>query len=137
MTLTDDRITAERLDELLGDDSVPLAHRALWLLLWECEVKVLDLLSLTRGDIDLAGRRVAGASGRTVAEGEVFLSDRAVELLTELIGDRGAGPLFAVGDRSLGWEEVVRTAEERGHGVHAFRTGGKSHRRGDLPEAGE
>ncbi|MFD1831004.1 hypothetical protein ACFSJS_15165 [Streptomyces desertarenae] len=137
MTLTDDRITAERLEELLGDDSVPLAHRALWLLLWECELKVLDLLSLETGDVDLAGRRVTGVSGRAVPADEGALSGRAVELLAGLIGARATGPLLAVGGRSLGWEEVVRTAEERGHGIHAFRTGGKLQRRADSPAAGE
>ncbi|HEX5565497.1 MAG TPA: hypothetical protein VFY14_00905 [Streptomyces sp.] len=128
MTLTEERITAERLDELLADDSIDMAHRALWLLLWEGELRVLDLLSLEVGDVDLAKRRVTGVSGRAVAEDEEDFSERAATLLGHLVGVREAGPLFVMGERALGWEQVVQTAGEQGHAIHAFRTGGKLHR---------
>ncbi|PJE97990.1 hypothetical protein CUT44_01705 [Streptomyces carminius] len=129
MTLTDEHITAERLAELLADDSIAMAHRALWLLLWEGDLRMLDLLSLEIQDIDLAGRRVTGVCGREVPEGEGDLSERAVEVLGLLIADRPAGPLFAVDGRALSWEQVMQTADEQGHPVHAFRAGGRRHRR--------
>jgi len=128
MTLTEERITAERLEELLADDSIAMAHRALWLLLWEGELRVLDLLSLGVGDVDLAERRVTGVSGRAVPEDEGAFSERAATLLRQLVGAREVGPLFAMGERALGWEQVVQTAGEQGHAIHAFRTGGKLHR---------
>ncbi|MGP3948099.1 hypothetical protein [Streptomyces sp. 7N604] len=111
MTLTADTITAERLEELLADQSIPVVHRTLWLLLWEGEVPVLELLSLDVGDVALDS-----------------FGERATALLSELIGDRDAGPLFSVGSRSLSWEEAVQAASDQGHGIHAFRTGGKRSR---------
>ncbi|MFP8964371.1 hypothetical protein ACLIYP_27980, partial [Streptomyces nanhaiensis] len=77
MTLTDERITAARLEELLRDDSIDMAHRALWLLLWEGDLRVLDLLSLEIQDVDLPARRVTGVCGRPVPEGEGDISERA------------------------------------------------------------
>ncbi|GAA2446263.1 hypothetical protein [Streptomyces macrosporus] len=129
MTLTDERITAERLEELLADDSIDMAHRTLWLLLWEGELRVLDLLSLEIGDVDLVAGRVTGVCGRAVPEGEGALSERAVEMLTRLVGDRETGPLFAMGVRALSWEQVMQIAGEQGHAIHEFRAGGKLHRR--------
>jgi integrase len=129
MTLTDERITAERLEELLSDDSIGMAHRVLWLLLWEGELRVLDLLSLEIGDVDLEEKRVTGVCGRAVPEGGGGISERAAGLLRRLIGDRKDGPLLAVGSRALGWEQVMLTAGEQGHAVHEFRAGGRLHRR--------
>lgn len=128
MTLTDDRITAARLEELLADDSIDLAHRVLWLLLWEGELKVLDLLSLEIGDVDLEQGQVTGVCGKAVPEGGGNLSERATDLLRRLVGARESGPLFAMGQRALSWEQVMQTAGEQGHEIHAFRTGGKLHR---------
>ncbi|GAA2392521.1 hypothetical protein GCM10010420_16370 [Streptomyces glaucosporus] len=129
MTLTDERITPERLDELLADDSIDMAHRTLWLLLWEGELRVLDLLSMEIGDVDLAAGRVTGVCGRAVPEGEGVLSERAVRMLARLVGDRETGPLFATGARALSWEQVMQTAGDQGHAIHAFRAGGRLHRR--------
>jgi hypothetical protein len=111
MNLTADPVTPDRLEELLGDRSIATVHRALWLLLWEGEFPVFELLSL-----DVQAVRL-----------EDF-GERAAGLLRELIADRDSGPLFAVGDRTLSWEQAVQAAQEQGHDIHAFRTGGKLHR---------
>ncbi|MET8677936.1 hypothetical protein ABZW18_10160 [Streptomyces sp. NPDC004647] len=107
-------ITYERLEELLDDESIPTVHRALWLLLWEGELRVLDLLSMDVGEAD--------------PEGD--FSERAAGMLREMIGDRETGPLFAEGERALSWERAVQVADEHGHRIHMFRTGGKRHRQG-------
>ncbi|MDT0322561.1 hypothetical protein [Streptomyces millisiae] len=112
MTITVENITLTQLEELLADESTPVVHRALWALLWESEVRVHDLLTL---DVTEVG---VGEFG-----------ERAGALLAELIGERTAGPLFAVGERALTWEQAVRAAGEREIAIHAFRTGGKAHRR--------
>ncbi|TDC77028.1 hypothetical protein [Streptomyces hainanensis] len=122
MTITVENITPTQLEELLGDEGTPVVHRALWALLWESEVRVHDLLSLEVTDVGLDEREM-----RTVA---ARFSERAGALLAELVGDRETGPLFAVGERALTWEEAVRAAGDREIAIHAFRTGGKSHRRG-------
>jgi hypothetical protein len=109
-------VTPGRLDALLADESVPVVHRALWALLWESDVRVLDLLALDVADLRSPDRRPAHSA-------------RAAALLDRLADGRAAGPLFAVGDRALTWEQAVRTAADHGHPIHAFRTGGKHHRR--------
>ncbi|WP_147472686.1 site-specific integrase [Streptomyces triticirhizae] len=129
-------ITPERLDALLAEDSHPVLHRALWQLLWETDIRVLDLLSLDVAEVDRAGGRIARAG----APFPVALSERALDLLAPLIADRAAGPLFGTGNerlRALSWEEAVRGAREHGVAIHAFRTAGKRHRsRAGAPEAG-
>ncbi|WP_326596817.1 hypothetical protein [Streptomyces sp. NBC_01803] len=113
MAISAENITLDRFERLLADESVPLVHRALWLLLWESDVRVLDLLALDVADVARAG----------VAD------ERAVGLLSRLIGERTAGPLLAVGQKVLTWDQAVRTAQGHGHAVHAFRTSGRRHRR--------
>jgi hypothetical protein len=112
MTLMAETITLERLEELLADDSISTVHRTLWLLLWEGEVSVLDLLALDVREVNP----------------EADFSERAAGMLRELIGDRDTGPVFADGRRALSWERAMQVAREQGHGIHAFRTGGKRHR---------
>jgi integrase len=128
MTVLAETIPPERLEELLADDSIGAVHRALWLLLWEGELRVMDLLSLDVCDVHLDEGRVGTLTGKAEPDGQMVLSERAVRLLGELIGDRDTGPLFAVGDRALSWEQATQAAQEQGHGIHAFRTGGKRHR---------
>ncbi len=128
MTLTAGSVTAERFEELIADDSIATVHRALWLLLWEDGLRVLDLLALDVGDVRLDERKVCASSRKNEPAAEADLSERAAALLRELIGDRAAGPLFAVGDRALSWDEAVQTAQGHGCEVHAFRTDGKRHR---------
>ncbi|MGP4000146.1 hypothetical protein ACTWQE_08950 [Streptomyces sp. 8N706] len=121
-------ITLERLEELLADASISPVHRALWLLLWEGDLPVLDLLALDVRDVHLEKREVSTSSCRNQPAGEVDFSERAAGLLSELIGEREDGPLFAVGSRALSWETAMQGAQEQGHAIHAFRTGGKRHR---------
>ncbi|WP_062204169.1 hypothetical protein [Streptomyces sp. NBRC 109706] len=128
MTIVAETITPERLDALLTDQSIPLVHRALWQLLWESEIRILDLLSLSVAEVDPDSRRIV----RPAPGFPVELSERATELLTPLLDGRTEGPLFVAGQqrtRALSWEEAVRTAKGHGHAIHAFRTGGKQHRR--------
>ncbi|WP_159001013.1 hypothetical protein [Streptomyces sp. SBT349] len=112
-----DSIPFDRLERLLDDESIPVVHRALWLLLWESDVRVLDLLAIDVAEV----ARIRPAPERP-------LGKRADGLLDRLIGDRVAGPLFAVGPRALSWDEAVRAARAHGHAVHAFRTSGRQHR---------
>ncbi|MDT0307799.1 hypothetical protein RM780_12615 [Streptomyces sp. DSM 44917] len=112
-----DTLTVEAFERLLADESVPVVHRALWLLLWISDKKVLDLLALQVADADA----VRPPPGSPYAE-------RADALLTALAADRASGPLFANGPRTLTWDEAVRTAASKGVALHTFRTSGKHHR---------
>ena len=128
MTITDETISADRFEALLADSAIPVVHRALWLMLWETDIRVHDLLALEVPDVDLAARRIRPGA----AEEPAGLGERATALLTELVGERSSGPLFAVGaraERVLSWEQTVRVAEENGVSAHAFRASGRNHRR--------
>ncbi|MDT0342640.1 hypothetical protein [Streptomyces litchfieldiae] len=112
-----DFIPHDRFEALLADESIPVVHRALWLLLWDSEVRVLDLLALDVADEPRVRPPADSAHGA-----------RAAELMDALIAGRASGPLFAVGPRALSWVEAVRVAGEHGHQVHSFRTSGRQHR---------
>ena len=128
MALLAENITLERLEELLADDSIDTVHRALWLLLWEGELSVVDLLSLDVCDVrtDETGTRTL--LGKGDPDGHMELSERAIRLLRELTAQRQTGPLFAMDGRALTWDQATQAAQRQGHGIHAFRTGGKRHR---------
>jgi site-specific recombinase XerC len=129
MTLLAEIITLERLEELLADESIDTVHRALWLLLWEGELPVVDLLSLDVCDVRLDEAGVGTVLGK--GEQQMELSQRAARLVGELAGERETGPLFAVDGRALTWEQAMLAAQQQGHGIHAFRTGGKRHRQAE------
>ncbi|SOD60907.1 Phage integrase family protein [Streptomyces zhaozhouensis] len=132
MKIMAESITPERCDALLADDSIPVLHRALWQLLWETDIRVLDLLSLDVREVDLAGGRIV-RTGTGSTAGPVALGARSLALLAPLMADRATGPLFGAGNerlRALSWEEAVRGAQEHGQAIHAFRTAGKRHREG-------
>ncbi|GAA3870522.1 hypothetical protein [Streptomyces sedi] len=139
MKITAESITPERCDVLLADESIPVLHRALWQLLWETDIRVLDLLSLDVREVDLAGGRIvrtgtsrpAGTAGGVGTAEPVPLGARSLALIAPLIADRTKGPLFGAGNerlRALSWEEAVRGAQEHGQAIHAFRTAGKRYR---------
>ena len=117
MTIMAGSISFARLEHLLDDESIPPVHRALWLLLWESELRILDLLALDVADVPRIRPSVGGALG-----------ERAADLLGRLTDGRTAGPLFAVGTRALSWDEAVRAAGGQGHPIHAFRTSGRRQR---------
>ncbi|WP_129842379.1 hypothetical protein [Streptomyces sp. RFCAC02] len=126
MTMTTDHVTPDRIDALLTDESVPVVHRALWALLWETDIRILDLLAL-----DVSDAADGAADGGGPRPGGAAVGARTAALLGTLAGDRTAGPLFAVGeraDRALTWEEAVRTASGHGVALHALRAGGKARR---------
>ncbi|MFR9723955.1 hypothetical protein ACL02R_11405 [Streptomyces sp. MS19] len=123
MTIMADPLTPDRFDAFLADTSVPVVHRALWALLWETDIRVLDLLALDVAETDLDTRRIR--------PGAPPVGPRAAELLAQLVGTRTSGPLFAVGragERALTWEEAVRVATGRGLAIHTLRAAGKTYR---------
>lgn len=128
MTIMAETISSERLEQLLADDSIAVVHRTLWVLLWEGELRVLDLLNLDVRDVVLDDHVVRLSSERVSRGGQAEFSARAATLLRELIGDRQAGPLFAMGERVLSWEQAMQAAGDHGCAIHGFRSGGKRHR---------
>ncbi|MGW3971153.1 hypothetical protein ACWEFD_17875 [Streptomyces ardesiacus] len=118
----------ERYEELVADERLPVKHRALWVLLWERELRFRDALSLDVRDVDLAAGTawvefpVKRSDGPLAAR----LGERAVHLLREVIGERVEGPVFlAEAGGALAEDAAMEWARSVGVGVHGFRLGGE------------
>lgn len=124
-------LTRERVDELLADESVPVAHRALWALLWEGEVRLGDALSLDVRDVEFGdGTARVEYPKRGAGPVSVPLGDRAAGLLRQAIGERADGPALQVAGQPISRTSAARRAHEVGAGsIHAFRSGGQAARR--------
>ncbi|QKW06949.1 site-specific integrase [Streptomyces sp. NA04227] len=49
-------VSPEEYRRLIADESIPAAHRALWALMWESELRLAEALSLDVRDIDPEGK---------------------------------------------------------------------------------
>ena len=124
---TDMVMSEEEFRALLSNVTVPVEHRALWALLWDGELRLVEALSADVRDVDLESRtvRVDGprnAPGPTVAP----MSERTAGLLREVIGSRAEGPLLVnAGGRPVSREAAARWARSAGRGIHDFRSQGR------------
>lgn len=123
-------VTLDRLPALLDDESIPLTHRVLWLILWQSDIRLGDLLSLDVRDVDWETRTLPvdfPKLGRDPSH--VKISEQAVDRLREMVGARDSGPLFvAESGGPLSRESVMRVARRAGVEVHGFRLGGQQTR---------
>ncbi|KUO04657.1 hypothetical protein [Streptomyces caeruleatus] len=120
----------ERLEELVADEGISLAHRALWSALWDGEARVADWLRVQIEDVDLPRRQVRVREPvRPGTPQWVPVSELTASLLGRLIGDLMSGPLFLDGPVRLTRERAFSTARSSaGMNLHAFRSGGLSAR---------
>lgn len=122
-------ITRDRYLHLIADESLPFAHRALWVLLWEGELRMGDLLSLDVRDVDLEARTAGVDFPKEGAPSTVPLSPNAALVLRMLIDGRTEGPLFVDAEgRPLALEAAARQASAAGVSIHGFRLGGHRQR---------
>ncbi|MFF7023080.1 tyrosine-type recombinase/integrase [Streptomyces klenkii] len=129
--LSTEAVTAEQFHQLVNDEAIPASHRALWILLWEGNVRVGDALSLDVRDADLDGRTIVLdypklSSGEHVAP----ISDDAAELIRAVMDGRTEGPLIANRQGGpIGREGAARAARTFAKvNIHAFRLGGQKDR---------
>ncbi|WP_432077858.1 tyrosine-type recombinase/integrase [Streptomyces sp. YPW6] len=122
--LTAEAMPAEQADRLLADDSIPVAHRALWSLLRDGHTRIGDILSMDVRDVDLdAGVAHLSHTKLDTDPRRIPISDRTAKLVREATAGRDAGPLIA-GDRE---RPVTREAAARfarataGASIHSFR----------------
>lgn len=116
-------LSREDVQRLTLDDSIPLAHRALWTLMHE-GVRVGDALSLDVRDINVEDRTVqVDVPVRGPRPQRYPLSDEAAALAREVIADRTEGPLITNEDgRALTRYGASRFARAvAGVSIHAFR----------------
>lgn len=152
--MTIEQVTAERLDELLADEEIPLPHRALWAALWDggtvtappqgsswragdrgvLRLDVLLELDARAVQTSTRGVRVEaqtkGEHGRTTPL-DVDLEERTDRLLREAGDYRPDGPLLLGADgQRLTKQEAIEQAQAAGVSIHAFRAGGLAARAG-------
>lgn len=126
-------VSLDRLHGLLDDESIPLPHRVLWLLLWQGgtnedrSIRLGDLLSLDVRDVDWAARAFPVDFPKSKREPRTAkFTEQALTGLREVVGDRTEGPLFVDASGSpLSKFAVAQAAQGAGVNIHAFRRGGQ------------
>lgn len=134
--LTAPGIAREDLQRLSTDEAIPVAHRALWALLWEGELHIREALSLDTRDVDPDRQQVRvsyahkGKGARTIP-----LSDRTAALARAAAAGRTGGPfLVNEGGRALSRKAATRgAARTSALGIQGFRRGGREVRGGERP----
>jgi integrase len=117
-------IAEERLAELLADQHIPAAHRALWALLWDGEVRLREALSLDVRDVDLDARTARIDYRVKPGPDTVPISERAAALLREAIGEETDGPAVHRFGCPISVRGASVTARTHGVSIHAFRSSG-------------
>ncbi|PAZ15952.1 hypothetical protein CLM62_10765 [Streptomyces sp. SA15] len=130
MAVEAEKVSRKRFEELVADEGISLAHRALWSALWDGEARVADWLRAQIEDVDLPRRRVyMRESVRADTPEWVPVSELTASLLDRLIGDLTSGPLFSHGPARLTRESAsVMARSHAGTSLHAVRSGGLSAR---------
>ncbi|MFJ2731412.1 tyrosine-type recombinase/integrase [Streptomyces sp. NPDC087317] len=122
--MTASTITEEQLAELLTTQYIPAAHRALWALLWDGEIRLREALSLDVRDIDLNARTAQVDYRVKPAPTTAPISERATTLLREAIGEETEGPAIHRFGRPLSVRAASVIARTHGVSIHAFRASG-------------
>ncbi len=124
-----DAVTPEHLQQLLVDESIPAAHRALWALLWDGELRLDDLLSIDVRDIDFTSHTIVVDHPAKMQEPLTApFSGWAGELLRQAIGGEREGPALHQNGRPISHETASRTARRAGVSIHGFRLGAQKQR---------
>jgi integrase len=122
--MTAANVSDELLDELLANQHIPAAHRALWALLWDGEVRLSEALMLDVRDFDLAGRTVTLEYRVKPGDNVVPISERSAGLLREAFAGQTAGPAIHRFGRPLSVQAASVIARTHGVSIHAFRASG-------------
>lgn len=127
--MTASAITEERLAELLANQHIPAAHRALWALLRDGEIRLEEALMLDVRDFDME-TRTASLEYRTKPGPAIApISERTATLLREAFAGASEGPAIHLFGRPLSVRAASAIARAHGVSIHAFRFGGDAARR--------
>ncbi|MFF0055710.1 tyrosine-type recombinase/integrase [Streptomyces microflavus] len=132
--LTAEVMPAEQVDRLLADDSIPVAHRAMWALMANERLRLGHVLSLDVRDVDLDEGVVDVDHPKLETDPRrIPISDRTAQLVGEAAAGRDAGPLIS-DNRGLpvSREAAARRARTAaGASIHSFRP--RPHTVGEQP----
>ncbi|MFE5368246.1 tyrosine-type recombinase/integrase [Streptomyces mirabilis] len=122
-------IARDRYLHLIANESIPFTHRLLWVLLWDGELRLPDLLSLDVRDVDLESSTAFIEFPKEGTPEAVPLSPNARMMVRFAIDHRTEGPLFVTeSGQPLSRETAAKQARKAGVSVHGFRLGGQCER---------
>jgi integrase len=117
-------ISEERLNELLTNQDIAAAHRALWALLWDGEIRLDEALMLDVRDFDLESRTATLEYRFKPGDAVVPISERAAGLLGEAFAGQTTGPAIHRFGRPISVGAASVIARTHGVSIHAFRASG-------------
>lgn len=117
-------ITEETLDSLLVNPYIPAAHRALWALLWDGEIRLEEALMLDVRDFDLDARTVTMEYRVKPGPAAAPIGERAAGLLREAFAGETAGPAIHRFGKPISTRGAAVIARTHGVSIHAFRHSG-------------
>ncbi|MFD9561553.1 hypothetical protein [Streptomyces sp. NPDC059994] len=126
-------LSVDEVHALTTRPDLDLAHRTLWLLLYELgptEVRLADLLALDVPAVNLSARAIITESRKTGGPVAGQFSERAAGMLDALIGDRAAGPVFTARAGQRLTREIAADyfrSVTGGQSLHALRLNGQRH----------
>lgn len=120
-------ITEEQLNELLTNQYIPAAHRALWALLWDGEIRLEEALMMDVRDFDLDARTASLEYRVKPGPATVPVSERAAELLREAFAGETTGPAIHRFGRPISRRGASVIARSHDVSIHAFRHSGPRH----------
>ncbi|MFZ3595044.1 hypothetical protein [Streptomyces sp. BH104] len=124
-------ITPDQYRALIADESVPVAHRALWAVLWESDLRVAEVLELDVRDVTDDGKRAHATSAGSHRSGPrtLPLPGTSTDLVRRAIDGRDSGPLLLnTRGGALNRSAAAWMAQKKGCSIHDFRAGGKRQR---------
>ncbi|MFI0912473.1 hypothetical protein [Streptomyces abikoensis] len=127
----EDRLpTDHELAGWLADTSIPLAHRTLWRLLDESEVRIGDLLNLNVRDLALDDQMVHIVESKEGPK-DVGITEEAAVDLQQLVGDRREGPVLLgpTGSRLTSSRAAETFWSVTGRSLHVLRYGRQDRQR--------
>ncbi|CAM5311850.1 hypothetical protein [Streptomyces abikoensis] len=116
--------TDHELAGWLADTSIPLAHRTLWRLLDESDVRIGELLNLNVRDLDLDDQVIHIVESREGPKAVRVTEEAAVDL-QQLVGERREGPVFLgpTGSRLTSSRAAETFWSVTGRSLHVLRYG--------------
>jgi integrase len=127
-------LTRDQYLHLIADESIPFTHRALWVLLYDGDLRLGELLSLDVRDFDVESETVFVEYPKEGVPKAVPLTPNERLMLRFAIDNRTEGPLFVdESGQPLSREAAAEEARKAGVGIHDFRLAGQRERANSAP----
>ncbi|WP_425834211.1 hypothetical protein [Streptomyces fractus] len=110
------------VDTALADLSLPHAVRLSWQLLYECDIRLREVVSLDVNDVELGARQIGYQDVKDGSWYPIGITESLAAQLRGLIGPHIDGPLLTVDGRRVTTDEIASLFRDAtGKSVHALR----------------